>query len=444
MQNLMTDMSDEPFEGNAFGGDSAIGAPSATYGSQAASAAVVPAPTTARGSQGAGAAPSAPRAAYDKRAVENLAKRAMRGNREALIDLCNAIARDVLFRVMRRLPDRTEAEDVAQEVLIRVCANIRTLKHPKNFGAWLNSIIKNETNRYAKAELAAAPILDIQEYLDTAEEENAEFLPQEYVLRQEDRQAVMRIVDALPERQLEAVMLHYYEGMGVTEAAKAMGVTKQGVSRYLALAREKIKSEIEAYAHRESDGTVALNGLVGLPIGLVLTQAFSQEAGQPAFTSGAWLQQAANSYSHAVGGTGHAAKGLAAAKAAAITLVATAAVVAGVLAYGTEKQAESAQAQAGAPVTGTVVFEGGESGLDHLNPTHIYVQSNAGLTVAAWKITTAEEGKTLASGTDSNIDPALAQLRANGEEGEYQITLTLNDEAGGVYTLSRSFSIRDT
>ncbi|MCL2889301.1 MAG: sigma-70 family RNA polymerase sigma factor, partial [Eggerthellaceae bacterium] len=210
------------------------------------------------------------------------------------MDLCRAIARDVLFRVTYRISNRTDAEDAAQEVLIRVCSKIHDLKNPKAFGGWLHSIIMNETNRYLATGLAKAAILDIQDYIEAAEEEDSEFLPQEYVLEQEDREKVMEIIRRLPDRQQEAIILHYYEALSITETADVMGVSRPAASRYLALAREKIKSELEKRVGAEAAYGRTAN-LAVLPMGALITEALQLEAGQLTGISGAWLEQAVGS-----------------------------------------------------------------------------------------------------------------------------------------------------
>lgn len=65
---------------------------------------------------------------------------------------------------------------------------------------------------------------------------------------------IKEIIDALPERQREAIVLHYYSGLNVTEAAKVMDISHAGVSLYLKLARKKIKEELENIAEHSSGG----------------------------------------------------------------------------------------------------------------------------------------------------------------------------------------------
>ncbi len=84
-------------------------------------------------------------------AIEKLVRQAGCGDRQALADLCHAVGKKVLFSVMRLMPRSQDAEDVAQEVLRRLCGNIHTLKDPRAFYVWLNRIVLNEVREHARA-----------------------------------------------------------------------------------------------------------------------------------------------------------------------------------------------------------------------------------------------------------------------------------------------------
>ncbi|MCL1846514.1 MAG: RNA polymerase sigma factor [Coriobacteriia bacterium] len=376
-------------------------------------------------------------------------ERAMQDDREALVALCKEIARGVLFRVMRKLHNKQDAEDATQEILARVCSKIKDLQDPRAFGGWLNTIIINETNRHIEKSSKTATILNIQDYLETAVEENEAFLPDEYVIKEEDRREVMSIVDSLPERQLEAVLLHYYDGLTITEAASVMGVTKQSVARYLVLALDKIKIEIQ----KKADKTSALRGAAFLPIGPLLAQIFQQEA---EILDSSRIEQLAMGGA-ALGGA--ALAGLAVVKSSlssillgpvtsvAATVLTVTALTVGLWTGGVIAP-EVAPYEAPASVseaTASIVFSGGAAGYEHLNPQQAFVSSDSEygeLDVIAWDITTLDQTSVLFSGTGSNADDALTRLRIEGKDGEYLLVFTLLDEYGHSYTLTGSFSIR--
>ncbi len=370
--------------------------------------------------------------------IEKLAEKAMGGNREALLSLCHAVAKSVLFRVMRRINNPNDAEDAAQEVLMRMCENIRSLRNSKAFRGWLNSIIINETNRYLAKNNKHSNVLNIDDYADEQLEANGQFLPDEYAVREDERREVMAIVDRLPNRQLEAVMLHYYEGMTLTQTARVMDVTKQSVARYLKLARDKIRKELQLRAQR----TQALYGLVFLPIGPLL-QKVSERAAGAAYEggTGAWIDRAYHTVQRKAQLKRLAKKDKHwTLKTAAATLAVVAVLTGGVV-FGVRQRLWADDSDA----VGTVLFYGGSQEYSHLNPTRALIKTNSKygkLTARGWKITEMDGITLLFSGDGGDAGGALLRMVSEGIEGEYLLVYALEDKLGGTYTLSRSFVIR--
>jgi len=108
----------------------------------------------------------------EKKPTEIIVRRAMTGEREALTELCRVIARNVLFQVSCKVSNQMDAEDIAQEILIRVCQKIGELNDEKAFGGLLNRIINNETSRFMTKNLQPVSIVSIDDF-DGLKESNA-------------------------------------------------------------------------------------------------------------------------------------------------------------------------------------------------------------------------------------------------------------------------------
>ena len=171
--------------------------------------------------------------------LEPLVEQASRGDKKALCKLVESISKGVLFQSTYILGDQAGAEDISQEVLIRVCENIQGLRNPKAFKSWLARIIVNEKNRFLSKRLKYGTPLNVDDHLDNIPDE--EFLPHERVENTELHKVVMDVISKLPMRQREVIMLHYYSDLSVTEVARSMNITTQTVSKNLAIAREKLK-----------------------------------------------------------------------------------------------------------------------------------------------------------------------------------------------------------
>ena len=176
--------------------------------------------------------------------IESLVEQAMIGDSEALHSLCETLGDSVIFRVKYILGskmNKMDAEDVSQEVFIRMCRNIRDLKNPKAFAGWLSSIIANEASRYAKNVSENGVLYSLDEHLEEVSENKIDFIPDEYVENNEFRKKLMDIILNLPTPQRRAIIFYYYAELTLSEIATIMNITHQGVSRNLARARENIK-----------------------------------------------------------------------------------------------------------------------------------------------------------------------------------------------------------
>ena len=173
----------------------------------------------------------------ENKILEEIVINAVKGDPEALHDLCEKITKSVLFRTKYILNNPMDAEDVSQNVLIRVCENIHTLRQPKAFRGWLGRIVTNEVRTHMSRSKSEHTAENIDDYAESLADESEEQLPQYNVEVKEFRQDVMDVLSNLPTRQREAMILYYYDQLSVVEIAKIMEIPHQSVSRYLTIAR---------------------------------------------------------------------------------------------------------------------------------------------------------------------------------------------------------------
>ena len=64
------------------------------------------------------------------------------------------------------------------------------------------------------------------------------------LIREERRQAIERVVFALPEREREVFILHYFEGFKLSEAAVTLNIAVGTVKAHLAHGLEKVKAAL--------------------------------------------------------------------------------------------------------------------------------------------------------------------------------------------------------
>jgi len=388
----------------------------------------------------------------DNEALSFLVAQSSQGDREALIELCRNITRGVMFRSARILGDQTDAEDVTQEILIKVCTHIHELKEPAAFYVWLNSIIMNETNRYLSRNSKHGVLVNIEEYKNDIEEVNEEFLPHENSMRELDRRSVISIIDKLPEQQRKAVLLYYYDGLTLAESAKVMGVSQPRVSRCIKFAQDKIRKEFAKLS--KGAGTAAL-GFAAIPLDMILAQALQQEAAFYAGSNAVISEGMISSFASNASGAG-AAAGEAGSKASNASNTGNSA---GTIATIAAAIAVSAGALIVTPMVNTysdsppaiiaeyeVALSGGAPDREYVNPKQAVAYAREGfdadyIKAKKWMITAEGANEAIYSGDGGVVDEVLHEMVARGESGIYIVSFEMEDEHGNTWILSRKFAV---
>lgn len=160
-----------------------------------------------------------------------------------------------LVTVMHHLVgNNEEAEDLAQEVFLRVYRG-RKKYHPKaKFSTWLYTIANNLALNVMRSRQRKPTIpLNVRDsgplgprpaeqlVLDRADQ------PQQRMQKQELAAIVKQALDTLNERQRIAVVLNKFEDMNYAEIAEVMGLTTKAVKSLLSRARDNLRIALQGY-----------------------------------------------------------------------------------------------------------------------------------------------------------------------------------------------------
>lgn len=145
---------------------------------------------------------------------------------------------DMVFRLAYSyLKNRADAEDVMQDVLLKLYMEEKDFESPDHEKHWLLRVAANECKK-----LLRSPWRRRTGPLDEAEEAA--------VFDQPARTELFRQVMSLPPKYRAAVYLHYYEGYSVKETAGLLGAKASTVQTWLMRARGQLQTklkEAEAY-----------------------------------------------------------------------------------------------------------------------------------------------------------------------------------------------------
>jgi RNA polymerase sigma-70 factor, ECF subfamily len=178
----------------------------------------------------------APRSEPDETGEEtNLLARVAAGESEAFRGLVDRHLPTVLAIARRMLRDDAEAEDVAQETMLRLWRNAAGLElGPHGVRPWLRRVASNLCIDRVRARRNTSVVEEVPE----------ESAPPTQVRHLAERELGVRVdaaLQALPERQRLAITLFHYEGMSQVEVGEVLGISDEAVESLLARARRALK-----------------------------------------------------------------------------------------------------------------------------------------------------------------------------------------------------------
>jgi RNA polymerase sigma-70 factor, ECF subfamily len=170
---------------------------------------------------------------------DELVRRAAAGEQVAWTALVDRHLASVMSFAWYRLGDRVEAEDIAQETLLRFAKKALTWEPDgAKVRTWLyrvagNLVIDRQRARRPVSsieDIEDTSIIDIQPHLDG---------------KLDTRRVVHRALIALPARQQVMLILVYYQGYTVKEAVEMLAVSEHAAESLLARARKSMRTALE-------------------------------------------------------------------------------------------------------------------------------------------------------------------------------------------------------
>jgi RNA polymerase sigma-70 factor (ECF subfamily) len=166
--------------------------------------------------------------------------RFQRGDPTAFDELVRRHQKAVLNIAWRYCADRAVAEDLAQEIFVKVWKARGSYQPAARFSTWLYRIAVNRCLNEIRSR-PKGTALPVEETL----EERVESRPDGDLHRAELQQAVRAAIDALPPNQRMAVILSRFHELPYEEISEAMAVSLEAVKSLLFRARENLKIALE-------------------------------------------------------------------------------------------------------------------------------------------------------------------------------------------------------
>jgi RNA polymerase sigma-70 factor (ECF subfamily) len=181
--------------------------------------------------------------------------RAKAGEEAAFAELVEKYQNRLVGIFYHLVSDQETAQDLAQEVFLRIYRARKGYVPTAKFSTWLFRIANNLASNSRRSSgrrrevtlnpsesgpLGARP----QEQLLA---EKSALMPTRQLDRREMREIVRTALDSLNERQRMAVLLHKFEEMSYADIGAAMEMSAAAVKSLLSRARENLRTKLEVY-----------------------------------------------------------------------------------------------------------------------------------------------------------------------------------------------------
>jgi len=192
---------------------------------------------------------SAPNTVTDIRETE-LIQRVCSGDHEAFYELMKPYEKAVYFAARSVVNNPADAEEVAQEAVLKAFNNLSRFRLESKFSTWLVQITINEARmRLRKERRHRYESIDEQAKDDEGDYIPKDFadwrdIPSEELQRKELRDALERAMAALGSKYREVLICRDVQHLSIAETAQILGITEASVKTRLLRARLQMRDAL--------------------------------------------------------------------------------------------------------------------------------------------------------------------------------------------------------
>jgi RNA polymerase sigma-70 factor (ECF subfamily) len=192
-----------------------------------------------------------------KRAEEDaaLVKRAIAGDQKAFKALARRYKNAVALIVFKLIRDRSQVEDLTQEVFIKAFQHLKDFDYEHQFASWLFKIANNHCIDYIRKKKLRIYSIDDQIKTEDGEMEyeipDSTYEPDLNMLREQKLRLIRQAIDSLPAKYRKVLILRHQEELSYEEIAKETELPVNTIKVQLFRAREMmykfLKDRIKNY-----------------------------------------------------------------------------------------------------------------------------------------------------------------------------------------------------
>jgi RNA polymerase sigma-70 factor (ECF subfamily) len=152
--------------------------------------------------------------------------------------------------VRQRVSDSATADDLLQDVYVKIHIHLDTLRDDRRLQSWIYQIARNTLHDYYRKQ----PPLDLMDVEDIPTEETRSAEPELFDKTHERLATNLRtIIDQMPERYRQAVILAELEELPQREVARRLGLSVSGAKSRVQRGRLLLREMMLACCHLQFD-----------------------------------------------------------------------------------------------------------------------------------------------------------------------------------------------
>jgi len=175
------------------------------------------------------------------------------GDDNAFNFLIEKFRRPLISFMYRMTHNSAIAEELAQEVFLRIYRSRESYSADAKFTTWMYRIATNLAVNHARDSKYDRP--EVKASLDETDEETglaidvADSTPnvEQQILRRERLTAIRQQIESLPERQRMAVLMHKYQNMDYKQIAEVLHLSESATKSLLFRAYESLREKLKAF-----------------------------------------------------------------------------------------------------------------------------------------------------------------------------------------------------
>ena len=169
----------------------------------------------------------------------------LQGKKQAYAVLVDRYQHYVFTLVMRYVPQREEAEEVAQDVFVKAYRYLADFRGQCKFSTWLYTIVNTTCISYLRSRKDLMVLAEQDRLSAIAEQAGLNAKASDYSERKSEKKMMSEAIMGLPETDARIVILFYQHEQTLEEIGMVLGFTSNHVKVLLYRARLKLKEILQ-------------------------------------------------------------------------------------------------------------------------------------------------------------------------------------------------------